>query len=359
MGVDPITAGIGLAGSVVGGLLGSHPTQTSSSTSPWGPQQPYLQAGMQDAAYQYGQQRGTPYYQGDTYAQMNPNTQSALNGIYGYQGQGAANASAVSAAAQTRMGQGLNNSQNAAQNLQNFNPSDPTQANITNAGMYANNPALNGAIDAASRDVTRNLSEVQLPGLANGANSNGDINSSRTGIAEGIAMRGAGDRIGDIGSTMRANAYQQGLGLSQQATATNQGDYLNAQNQSGILGGQQFYQGVSGSQAGQGMQYDNYSAASAAGGMQQQNQQGILNQAQTQWQGQQQRPWQLLSNYNNAVEGVGNYPATTNYAGAGGIQGALQGALGGGAAGMGLYGSYKSLNALPMNTSNNGQGLYQ
>lgn len=357
MGIDPITAGIGAVGAIAGGVLGSGGTKNTSTTTPWSAQQPYLKAGMADAAYQYGQQRGTPYYQGQTYAQMDPHTQAALNGVYGYQGQGANNASTVTGAGDSQLGAGVAGSQNAVGALSGFNPQDPTQANIASAGQYANNPALQGQIDAASRDVTRNLSEVQLPGIANGANAGGNLNSSRTGIAEGIAMRGAQDQIGDISANMRGAAYNNGLSLAEQARATNQGDYLNANNQAGVLSNQMTNAGINGVQTGQGLQYDNFDAASAAGGLQQQNQQGILTQGLQQWQGQQQQPWNLLGNYQNAITGAGNYPSTATTAG-GGLQGALQGALGAGASSLGIYGAYKNLNQQQQPIYATQNGLY-
>ncbi|MEC8748474.1 MAG: hypothetical protein VXX73_09205, partial [Pseudomonadota bacterium] len=39
----------------------------------------------------------------------------------------------------------------------------------------------------------------------------GNTNSNRTGIAEGIATRGAADRIADIGANIRNNMFGQGL----------------------------------------------------------------------------------------------------------------------------------------------------
>jgi hypothetical protein len=254
----------------------------------------------------------------------------------------------LTGAGSTLTGFGTTGLQNAGNNLAGFNPADPTNSNIANAGMYANNPALNGAIDAASRDVTRNLSEVQLPGIARGADANGNLNSSRTGIAEGIAMRGAGDRIGDIASNMRYDAYNNGLSLAEQARSTNQGDYLNAQNQAGQLADRSLYNGYNGISTGQGLYYDNMDAAAAAGGMQQADNQGNLDQAFAQWQGQDQRPWELLNKYQGAITGAGSYPSSTSSSG-GGLGGAVQGALGGGSAAMGLYGSYKNLNQTPVN----------
>jgi hypothetical protein len=76
---------------------------------------------------------------------------------------------------------------------------------------------MSGMIDAASRDVTRNLYENQIPGLNQAATDSGNMNSSRAGVAQGIMSRGAADQIGDIASNMRGQAYSQGLGLAENA----------------------------------------------------------------------------------------------------------------------------------------------
>lgn len=110
--------------------------------------------------------------------------------------------------------------------------------NAANAGQYMNNSLLNGQIDAASRDVVRNLQENQLTGIASNAAGTGNSGSSRAGVMAGIAARGAGDRIGDISASMRGQAYNTGLGIEanrasqnagfqQQANQANQGAYNN------------------------------------------------------------------------------------------------------------------------------------
>lgn len=353
MGIDPITAAIGAGGTILGGLLGSKKQTSSTTSAPWSEQQPYLKAGMADAAYQYGQQRGSPYYTGDMYANMDPRTSQALNGIFAYQPQGQTNSSTLTGAGTQLVGAGSQGMVDAASRLSGFNPADPTQQNITNAGLYANNPAIDAAIDAASRDVTRNLTEVELPGINRNAVGTGNTNSTRAGIAEGIALRGAGDRIGDIAANMRFDAFNNGLNLAEQARATNQGDYLNSQQQAGGLYNSATGQGIVGINNGQGLAYDNFDAAAAAGGLYQQDQQGNLDEAFAKWQGQDQRPWELLNKYQGAITGAGSYPSSTSSAG-GGLGGALQGAFGGGAAALGLYGSYKNLN--PAATTNLYQG---
>lgn len=350
MGIDPITAAIGAGGSIIGGLLGSKGQQSSTTSSPWNAQQPYLKVGMADAAYQYGKQRGSPYFAGDMYANMDPRTNTALQGIFGYQGQGSNNSSALTGNGINLLGAGAQGMTGAAGRLAGFNPQDPTQQNIQNAGLYSNNPNLQGAIDAASRDVTRNLNEVALPGISRNAAATGNTNSTRTGVAEGIAMRGAGDRIGDIAANMRYDAYNNGLNLSEQARVANQGDYLSAQQQAGGLYNSATGQGIVGINNGQGLAYDNFDAASAAGGLYQQDQQGNLDEAFAKWQGGDQRPWELLNKYQGAITGSGSYPSTTSSTG-GGLGGALQGAMGGAASALGLYGSYRNLN--PASTTTN------
>src|SRR3546814_11199158 len=72
-----------------------------------------------------------------------------------------------------------------------------TTANIKAASAYADNPYTQGMIDANSRDVVRNLNEETLPGIDRQATATGGINSSRAGVAAGIARRGADDRDAD------------------------------------------------------------------------------------------------------------------------------------------------------------------
>ena len=91
-------------------------------------------------------------------------------------------------------------------------------------GSYINNDILEGQIDAASRDVTRNLYEGQLPQNRMAHGSVGMGGASTQDIRAGVLERGAGDRIGDIAADMRGNAYQTGI----QADMTRQGMQQNA-----------------------------------------------------------------------------------------------------------------------------------
>ena len=344
--LDLATAGAGIVGGILGGIGGSDKNTgaTSTTVDPWKAQQPYLKTGFGAAAGLYNQYANAPYYQGQLYAGMNPYQTGAADSAANYAtGQGMALSPGMINDSRQFLGQGQNYI-NSANRLASWNPQDPTQQNIYNAGQYANNPYLNGAIDAASRDVTRNLTEDVLPGINRGASGAGNTNSTRTGIAEGVALRGAQDRIGDIASTIRADAYNNGIQTSEGARQANMGSYLQGQG----MGADALYNAF-----GKGMDLRNQGMQGSvnmmdlmgrAGDKYQQDQQGYANANLQRWQGQYDQPWNALSRYMGNVGGS-NWGSSTQSTvnGAGGFMGGLQGALGGAASGMGLYQNFSNL----------------
>ena len=338
-----IGAGSSIVGGVLGGVGGASGSKgTTTNTAPWKTQQPYLKTGFNSAAGLYGQYMDAPWYEGPMHAGMN-----------GMQRGAADNASNFAMGQGMDLAQGMINdsSQNLAQNgnflnsanrMANFNPADPTQQNIQNAGQYADNPYLNGAIDAASRDVTRNLTEDVLPGINRQAAGTGNTNSSRTGVAEGIALRGAQDRLGDISSTIRADAYNSGLNLSEQGRQANMSGMLQGQGMG--LDGLNTAVGRGMDLRNQGMQgtVNMLDLMGRAGDKYQQDTQGYNDANYKSWEGQYNQPWDLLSRYMGAVGG-NNWGSTTSSATAGSPMGAVKGALGGATAGLGLYKDFSSI----------------
>ena len=128
---------------------------------------------------------------------------------------------------------------------------DPT---LAYASAYGDNPYMDSMVDAASRDVSRNLYENTLPGLNMQASAGGTLNSSRAGMAEAIATRGAADRIGDIGGQLRGGAYSQGLNLGGQQISDQFGQQLGAASKLGDLAGM----GLSANMSGQGLMENMY-----------------------------------------------------------------------------------------------------
>lgn len=152
------------------------------------------------------------------------------------------------------------------------------------AAQASYNPYLNGQIDAASRDVTRNLYENQLTGNAGMAAGTGNSGSSRRAVMDAIAMRGAGDRVADISSNLRGQAYNTGLGIAAQQGLANQSAQLGTNSLNAGLMGQganlAYNIGQAG-QAGMGQAYqtgvNNAQLAQDVGGQLRQYQQQLLD----------------------------------------------------------------------------------
>lgn len=378
-----LSVGATALGGLAGGAGGANANNasTTQTVTPWRPQQPYLLGGFQDATNIYNAMRGQPYYRGDLYANLTPLQNQAISGIKNFATGGGRNA------ANSMLNTGVNSMQQGARGqlrvagnlagfdpgratnfnqLIGFNPANATSQNIADAARYANNPYLSSQIDAASQDVRRNLTEDVLPGINRVASSSGLTNSSRAGVAEGIALRGAQDRIGNIAANMRSNAYQQGLGLAEGARTSNLGmrlsalsqglsntenarqfnsnARLNAMSNAGNLYGAAFGQGLMGTTAGAQQMYNNFDAMSQAGRLQQQDAQGQINADFGRWQGARNQGFDALDRYMQIING--NYGYTNTGTSSNGMPAwlnTLQGALGGGAAGLGLYNDFRNM----------------
>jgi hypothetical protein len=316
----------------MGDLFGGT-TKTTQETNPWAPQGDALKGIFSAAGKAYDSKAGTPWYQGDLYASMDPATANAIHGVLDYTGNTGAN----SAGAITNAGQALMNPNAVTSANDRYSAAagaDPTQGNIAAATAYANNPAIDGMVDAASRDVNRNLFENELPGLNQAATGSGNVNSSRAGVAEGIMRRGAADRVGDISSSIRGDAYNRGLSLAEGARDTN----LNAMGNAAGLYGQQLGQGIGALTSGNNLAMSNFGSAIDSSQLFQKDRQGQDDAAMTAWQANDNRDMDLLSKYYGIV-GANNWggTSTTTQKQSGNILGTLAG-LASTAAGFGAFG---------------------
>lgn len=335
--------GSGLVGGLLGGAGGAtkNSATTTSTQDPWKAQQPYLLAGFQGGANAYQDAMSNPVYQGQLYAGLDPLQRQAVQGTANFaNGMGADAANSTLSASMGMMNPSSQGMLNAGQGLIQASSVAPTQANIENAGAYANNPFLNGAIDAASRDVTRNLTENVLPSINRAGSATGNTNSSRTGMAEGIALRGAQDRIGDIASTMRGDAWNRGLQTAEAARQAN----MQGMSSAGSLYGSAMDNALRGAAAGSTMGFNNLDALAKAGGVLQGDQQSQLNANYQNYINQQTQPFDWLDRYMTAVKG--NYGGTTVNGSNNGSPtwlNALQGGLGGASSGLSLYNNFKDI----------------
>ena len=81
------------------------------------------------------------------------------------------------------------------------------------------NPAVTGQIDAVQGRLNDNLNQNIIPGIQGGAVQAGQVGSSRQGIAEGLAVKGTQQALGDASASIIANAFNKGIDAQGRATA--------------------------------------------------------------------------------------------------------------------------------------------
>lgn len=182
-------------------------------------------------------------YQGNTYADMHGYEQLG-NNFAGNQGlEQGANSAAIT-----------NASRGFASNYQDlYNKAG--QDRMGAAQQYALDTSQ-PLVDAAMRDPTRQFTEQTIPGINRMASGQGNMNSSRAGMAEGIAARGFGDRYADMTATINQQQQNKHLGMQQQqfadAISANQGMY------NGFNSGMTNIGAAAGMTVGAGQNYRNY-----------------------------------------------------------------------------------------------------
>ena len=202
---------------VVGGFMGNKAAKADRNAmdaynqqqlAKWNMYSPYISDALSAGKGFYDDKISQGAYQGDTYAGMNPYATDAYNYLGGM-GQG------LRGQAQGFMDAGGSFGQNY-QDLYNRAGQD----NIQNAINYAtkNSQPL---IDAAMRDDVRTLTESTLPQIGLSATGTGNVNSSRAGVAEGIAKRGYSDRLADTTASIQDSLIGRSL-KDQQAQFANQ-----------------------------------------------------------------------------------------------------------------------------------------
>jgi len=290
---------IAAVGGIGSAMMANKGGGTSSSSAPWSVQQPYLTTGFDGAqdAYQKAMSMGT--YQGQTVAGLNPYQTSGADAAGQYASQyGMPAAQQLGTAGQQFLGYGQQFGSNAS-NLYTQAQGDPTQKILSDANAYANNPYVDGQIDAANRDVSRDLNETALPSLARTSSGTGNTNSTRDGVQSAILQRGAADRMADTASSIRSQFFGQGLNMAQGQYNQNLQNSLQANNQ--LL--QSFQQGGNTILQGQQVAGNAFDASQAAGGVYQNQNQAELNAAHQKFLDEQNTGLDLTGKYQGIVNG--------------------------------------------------------
>jgi hypothetical protein len=281
------------------GSLFSGSQKTTSKTEPWKPQGDALQGIFSSAGDIYNSQKDTPFYQGDLYAGMSDMTRGGINTLGQY--VGGPQSQQIQGATSGMLGNaGMTGT--AMNDIYGLANSDMVGNDLAAATRYANDPAMQGIIDAANRDTARSLYEGELPEINRNASASGNINSTRAGVAEAIARRGADDRMADTSAAIRSDAFNRGLGLSQ----ANRNAQFGALSNLGQFGLSSFGAGLNGNNANLG----NIDALIRGGQIDQADRQGALDADYMRWQGQDTRASDLLSRYYGIV-GANNWGGTS------------------------------------------------
>lgn len=165
-------------------------------SNPWGAQQPFLIGGFERAKQLLGQPALGPL-QDEAIGRSADVSRNFNPGQYDYLSNSGLNAAnRAYGGARVNLGMGSNTLKFLG---------DP---NILSPDS---NPFLARYAAALSRPVIQNLTERILPSIRSGAIDAGQYGSSRQGIAEGIASRGATDSIADATAGLYSGAYGQGL----------------------------------------------------------------------------------------------------------------------------------------------------
>lgn len=426
------------------GSGGSSSSSGATSSAPWQPQQGYLTNGFGDAQGIYQDRRVQGPYTGELVAPGNQGTNNVINYAGQFtQGQGAdlvngmgnaagvlngatvpyvGNAQGVAANGVTGPGVGdlqntltnygtgqqrvqgaspalssaLNDSavagahglqgfQNSLSTAANQGLSDPTARIEGNAQTYANSPQVQASLDATNRAINQTLNQSTLPTMNQQQAQAGNLNSSRSGMAEGMARQAAATTEGQADASILNNAYNTGMstaaGLYSSGlnTATNASMYgyndlannantqagqqiglgeANASNQLGAANsGLNFAlnntnarlnaNGQLGSAAGLGLNAansaitganNNYQLGAAGGLLQQQEQQAADTNGYNQWQLQNQYQNNILKDYMGIVGApYGTQGATSGMQQVQNPTNLVGNAIGGATAAYGLY----------------------
>ena len=202
-------------------------TQSGTSTdsqNPWASQAPYLLKAFQSAQDNFD--KAPTSYDGQMAASRSPQLDQAMQQQLqaGNNGMGVSDMLMAAMTGGASAGaQGIGSVTDLIGKLS----ADPQAAirSAEEAGMRgANSDTTTGLVDAASRDINRNLRENVLPGNNLAAGATGNMNSSRTGIADGLAKRGAVEAIADTSAAIRGDAFNRGFQSTlDQGNTNNQG----------------------------------------------------------------------------------------------------------------------------------------
>lgn len=220
---------------------GSTNNTVSSSTDPWSTQSSFLSGIFQQAQNAYNT-ANTATAPTDYTATYTPDQLAVFQKMVGYGSGDNPVVSSQQNAGTSLLNTGSQGSAAAINDLLRYNPSGGTQSNIDAANAYAAGQDIPAQVDAAMLDAKRTASEDTLPSLYRSAAGSGNINSSKTAIAQGVVDRGLAEKAAALSAELRGNAYTGGLDLAEKNSEANNASKLAAL--SSVLSGSNSAAGV-------------------------------------------------------------------------------------------------------------------
>lgn len=204
-------------------------TASTAQTSPWGPQADALGKAFSGATDAYGtaSKATAPT---DFTAQMTPDQLAVFQTMLG-QGTSAGNYTSGNVGTGAGMtGAGASGAEGALTALGGFNPAatNNMNANIAGGKAFADGMDIPGAVRNAMLPAMQTARDVTNPGIEANAAGTGNINSSRTGIAQGLVDRGLAEQAGGLASSMYNDAYGKGADLASNTNNANNASSLSA-----------------------------------------------------------------------------------------------------------------------------------
>ncbi|WP_316235068.1 MULTISPECIES: hypothetical protein [unclassified Bradyrhizobium] len=283
------------------GMGASQTTDENKTTTPWAPQAAALETAFNGANGALAQ-ASTAKAPTDFTAQFTPDQLATFKSMLGY-ANGNPLPGQTANAATTNMANGTSATSGALTGLQNYNPSasNNVDAITAAANKYVQGQNIPAQVAQATQQANETARDVTLPQISQNAAINGNTNSSRTGIAEGLVQRGLAENAQNMTGALTSQAYANGLNLAENQANQNNGAALTALTNQGTLGNAATNSGVSAGTSSINNQTGLYNIAASAGkGEQDANQANLTNQQQ-QYQSAVSSPFDALRQYMGIV----------------------------------------------------------
>lgn len=204
----------------MGGLFKSKTTTTKTpyEQNPWEPQQEFLTGGFDRGLSALDKALGVNSGITDFTADMNGQQTTALNTQFDLGMGTAQNIGDRMVNAGGDLASSLGQYAQNAQTMFGTNMGDRAGAIREQGFAMSDNPFIQGQIDAVSRDANQML-DLQSADVNSMASGTGNVNSTRAGVLDALNQQSAADRVADVSSRIRGDAFNMGMGMANDVDA--------------------------------------------------------------------------------------------------------------------------------------------